>query len=696
MAMMAKMRSLAPAFILTVGAIFVLFMVMSDSKIMSALGGRSNNVGSINGNEITYQQYSTALDRERQNIKNQTGKDSEDENTEQFRDQVWDAMVGQALVQQQFDKFKIHVSDDEIRNVILSDNPPDFLKRSFIDSTGKFNKDAYQQALFNPQNKDALINAEEVVRQNKLGEKLQSLVTASITISENDIIRKFKEDNTTINSKYALVPTSAYPDSIFKITDDDLKDYYNNNLDKYRIEPQRQVNYVLFLDTPSKDDSITIKSMAENISDNFKKDTLTFIETAKIYTDEPVTKDTVAPSSLSGDVTEAILKANPHTIVGPVLTPQGYVLINYITSVPSKQTMVRASHILINKKESDEKNYEEAMKIYDQLVKGADFAVLAKQNSSDPGSAVKGGDLGWFGKGMMVPEFEKTAFNGKVGDVQKPVKTNFGYHIIKVTGRSDKKYVIEKLTLPIKTSPTTKDAIFNKAGDFAYLANQDGFEKAAKDNDYKIQDTPPFVKDAPTVSGIGANKHVVDFAFDNGTNSISPVYRAQRGYVVVQVSKVISEGIKSFDDVKKLIKPFVIQTKRFEKAKEEAIKIKNEINGDLDKAKNVDQKVTVNETGSFKPTGNVPTIGRDYAYLENALNLKINTISDPIKGIRGYYLIDVTSRTNFDSIAYKVQRNTLRDQLLQEKKGSFLNQWLVNLKKSADIVDHRDQYYSQQ
>ena len=190
MPMMAKMRSLAPAFILTVGAIFVLFMVMSDSNIMSAFGGRTNNVGSINGDNISYQQFSAALDRERQNLKQQ-GKNNEDENTEQFRDQVWNATVMQTLVQQQIDKFNIHVSDNEIRNVILSDNPPEFLKRNFIDSTGKFNKDAYQQAIFNPQNKDVLINAEEVVRQNQMYQKLQSLVTASITISEDDIIRKF-------------------------------------------------------------------------------------------------------------------------------------------------------------------------------------------------------------------------------------------------------------------------------------------------------------------------------------------------------------------------------------------------------------------------------------------------------------------------------------------------------------------------
>ncbi len=695
MPMMAKMRSLAPAFILTVGAIFVLFMVMSDSSIMSALGARSNNVGSINGDKISYQQFSTALDRERQNLK-QSGKNNEDENTEQFRDQVWDAMVVQTLVQQQIDKFNIHVSNDEIRNVILSDNPPEFLKRNFIDSTGKFNKDAYQQAIFNPQNKDALINAEEVVKQNQMSQKLQSLVTASITISEDDIIRKFKEENTTINSKYALASIYVYPDSIFKITDDDLKEYYNKNLDNYRIEPQRQVKYVMFYDTPTKDDSITLKSMAENIAQNFKKDTLTFAETAKIYTDDPVSKDTVNLSRLSGEVSDALEKAKPHSVVGPILTPQGYVLINYEASVPSKETLLRASHILINKMGSDEKNHEEAMKLYEQLIKGADFAKLAKEHSSDPGSAIKGGDLGWFGKGMMVPEFEKAAFSGRVGVVQKPIKTSYGYHIIKVTGRSDKKYAIEKLTLPIKASPTTKDAIFNKAGDFAYLADKDGFDQTAKNYKYQVQDTPPFVKDAPSVAGIGQDKHVVDFAFNNSTGSISPVYRTQKGYVVVQVSKVISEGIKPFDEVKKLIKPYVVQAKKFEKAKEEAIKIKKEINGDLDKATTIDPKAVVKETGSFKPTGNVPTIGRDYAYMENALSLKLNTISDPVKGVRGYYLIDVTSRTKFDSSTYKVQRNTIRDELMQEKKRTFLNQWLINLKKNADIVDHRDQYFTQQ
>lgn len=88
---------------------------------------------------------------------------------------------------------------------------------------------------------------------------------------------------------------------------------------------------------------------------------------------------------------------------------------------------VRASHILVA-------NEKDAKSIMDRLAKGEDFAALAKRFSKCP-SKSKGGDLGWFTKGQMVKEFEDACFNGKTGDVVGPVKTEFGYHVIKITGQ---------------------------------------------------------------------------------------------------------------------------------------------------------------------------------------------------------------------------------------------------------------------
>lgn len=126
--MMAKMRSLAPAFIIGVGVIFVLFMVISDSNIMEVFGLRTQNVGSINGVKISYQDFNKAMETQRENLKQQNGKDVSDEESDQFRDQVWDSIVEKTLFEQEIKKLGISVSDEEIRNIILGSNPPQFLK----------------------------------------------------------------------------------------------------------------------------------------------------------------------------------------------------------------------------------------------------------------------------------------------------------------------------------------------------------------------------------------------------------------------------------------------------------------------------------------------------------------------------------------------------------------------------------------
>ncbi len=107
-------------------------------------------------------------------------------------------------------------------------------------------------------------------------------------------------------------------------------------------------------------------------------------------------------------------------------------LIDAITKdTPHTEEMVWARHILVETE-------AEAETILKDLQSGADFAKLAKERSKDTGSGANGGDLGWFGKGQMVPEFETAAFSLKVGEISKPVKSQFGYHIIQVLGHEDR------------------------------------------------------------------------------------------------------------------------------------------------------------------------------------------------------------------------------------------------------------------
>jgi parvulin-like peptidyl-prolyl isomerase len=695
MAMMAKMRSLASWFIIGVGGIFVLFMVLSDSRLAEIFRGQSNVIGKVNGHEITQQEFNKSVEMQREQYKAQTGKDIDEEYSDAFRDQVWESMVNQKLIEDQIEKYGITVSDDEINDVIHGPNPPEFLKRQFTDSTGYFNRQLYEQALSQQKN-DVLLAVEENVKQMKLTEKLQSYVLAGLNVSEGEIQRRFEDQNLKMNAFYILVDINRISDNEVKISDDDLKAYYEKHLDKFKIENQRKLKYVVFSKAPSAEDSLSIKNNLIAIAKKAKDDTSSFKSYIQIYSEAPYSKDTVKQNQLSPEAASVLVNANPGEIVGPVPNYDGYTVYKLYAKVPSKETFVRASHILIPIKGDEAQASAEAMDVYNKLVAGADFAQMAKEKSADPGSAQRGGDLGWFGKGQMVKEFEDASFNGKIGEIQKPVKSSFGYHIIKVTGKSSNDFVVEKIVNKIKASATTVEDAYQNATDFAYISDKNGFDTEAKGQRYKVVETPPFTADANYVPGIGQSKRLIDWAFDNGVNNVSQAIKVPAGYVVAEVSEVIKAGVKKFDEVKASLKPEVLREKKLEKAKVIADKIEQNIkakNMPLNMAASSFKEASFDTTGVFTPLQPSPKVGRDYAFNYAAQHANVNTISEPVKGSRGYYIIQVYAKNGFDKSVFAIQRNSIRDNLLQEKKNTFLNTWLEDLKKSAKIVDDRWKFF---
>ena len=694
MAMMAKMRSLAPAFIITVGALFVLFMIISDSNVLEALGGRTSDVGSINGVDISYREYQFVLDQQREQQKQQTGEDIKDDQWDQFREQVWETLVTQKLLEQEIERLGVTVSDEEITDIILGDNPPEFLKQNFIDSTGTFNRQLYEQALFDPQNTAILIQVEEQVRQQRLNEKLQSLLLASVTVSEDEVLRKFKEQNIFANADYVVFPVSMFPDSSVVVTEEDMKNYYEENLDRYKINAQRKFRFVLFVNQPSAADTNLVMRNLENVKEIVTTDTSDFETFVGIYSTQPYSLDTVGISAFSTAAVDQIRNANSGDIIGPVPSPFGFALYRLIDVVPSSDKMVRASHILINSKENEQANLDEANRIYDELINGADFNSLAAENSSDPGSAARGGDLGWFGKGAMVKEFDEACFSGNLNEVQKPVKTNFGYHIIKVTGQSDSKYVIEQIVNPVTQSTATRDENYNAADDFSYLAEKNGFDQEAKMLGHTISETPPFQENSPSISGLGVNKRLVKFAFENSVNTVSEVFKVQQGFVVVQISESIPEGYRDYEEVEMQLKQLTGTQKKFEESERLASELSKKSSVDLSKIPSLDPRISIGKTNRFNYQTSIPNIGKDYSFMDAAFSLEKNQLSKPVRGIKGFYLIYLTEKTEFDSAAYNLQSGTLRNNLLQAKKNSFVNQWLITLKDKSDIIDNRYMFYA--
>lgn len=693
MGMMARMRSLAPWFILTVGGLFILFMVLSDSRVLDFTRTQSQNVGSVDGEDISYQDYSNTVERLRKQ-QEQAGQQISEEQMDYFRDQVWDMMVTQKLLDKKIKEFGIVVTDDEVRDAIMGPNPPADIRQQFTDSTGTFNRQAFESAMRDPRNKQILITIEERERQRLTQQKLQNILFASVTATENEAYDNFIRQNIKMKAKYIAIDPNTIPDSDVKVTDEDLKKYYDEHAEEYKIENQRRIKYVLFNRQPSQSDSLIVKKNLEAIVAKLKADTASFKSYVQSYSEQPYKKDTVAMTTLPAESRDVLMKANKGDIVGPVKTYEGYVVYKLVDKVASKNEMVRASHILIRSTGNDAADKQKIDEIYNELMKGANFEQVARTKSQD-GSASQGGDLGWFGKGQMVKPFEDACYSGKIGQIQKPIKTQFGYHIIKVTGRSNQSFVIEKIVNKVTISATTSDKIFQDASDFAYVAKENGFESEAKALKYSVIETPPFNEDAAAIAGLGINKALVKWAFASSVGEVSDVFRFPAGYAVAMVSEIIKPGMKSFDEVKASIRSNVLRMKKLEKAVEIAKNIKSKIgdNGDPQIATSVWASAKIDTTGEFNSSGSIPKLGREYAFAEVALKADLDKWTSPVKGTNYAYLINVTYRTKYDPQLFAFQKEAIKKELINNKRNIYLGQWVEQLKKEAKIVDNRYKFY---
>jgi peptidyl-prolyl cis-trans isomerase D len=383
-------------------------------------------------------------------------------------------------------------------------------------------------------------------------------------------------------------------------------------------------------------------------------------------------------------------------VVGPMVGNDGYHLSKILEEKKTEDVSIRARHILLNLPAGG--NEAEVMKKAKDLIarakKGEDFATLAKMYSQEPGAANSGGDLGWFGKGRMVKPFEDAAMKGKPGEIIGPVKTQFGIHVIKIEGRDNRELKISDINLSLKASTQTKDAAFQNAQDFAYVAKNGNFEKDADGLKLAVQETPQFQKGG-FIPGIGFNEGISKFAFSNDHNALSEAYPVSGGYAVFKVSEVKKEGVRPFEEVKESLKGRVLRKKKFAMVREIVAKQRAGLNdnSNLLTLKTPDGKITADTTGEFSPGGGIFTIGRDVAFIGTAEAIAPGKISQPVEGLRGCYLIKVLSRTPFDTAAFAAQKAMLTQQVLQEKKQRLMADWMEKLKEKADIVDNRDMFF---
>jgi len=342
-----------------------------------------------------------------------------------------------------------------------------------------------------------------------------------------------------------------------------------------------------------------------------------------------------------------------------------------------------------------------ATAIYERAKEGEEFATLANEYSVDPGNqGTKGGDLGWFGKGQMVKEFEKAAFTAKKGEIIEPVKSNFGYHIIYVRDKKvengEEKVLASHILLKIEISSTTLSNLKRDATLFSYDAQDNGFSSAVSEHNLDIVNHKKMNEEGFSIKGLGGLRAAVRFAFNNKVGDVSDILENDQYFSVFTLDTIISPGFKSYEEVQAQIKSTLKKTKVMAATLDEANKLLLSISGNdmkLDDAIDDDSELDAVKNESKQLVQGFTSIGRSNYVTGALLAAKPGEILGPLETARGHAIIELKEISVFDSTEYGVQKESLRKTIFNQKQNQFFQAWLDDLKENAEIVDNRKFYF---
>ncbi len=671
---------------------------------MDYLGMRGGSVvefGSVNGEEIRYQDFENQVQFAIEQQKQQSGQDPDESVIEMIREQVWDQMVTQTLVQQEIKRLGITVTNQEILNWVYNSPQtlPDVIKRNFIDSTGNFNMALYQQVLATktPEIQKFWAQVEEYLKQTLLSQKLQSVITGAVRVSEGDVLLKFKDDNILAAFNYVLFDLNRVPDQQLTVTDEELKAFYEKNKEDYKIDETAKMKYVLFSDATTLEDSNVVEKQLKALIKELKKSKesdSTLIEFVNTYSQTKWADKFYKPNELAPEVTDFLFNAIKDSVSDVIKASDGYHIVRLLDSKDGDDVFFNASHILINFGTDTNAAKVKAETIYNRAKSGEDFSKLASELSDDASNKFKGGALGWFTKGAMVKDFENAVMSGNPGGVVGPVKTQYGYHIVKVNDKQKKQFRVADIKMPIKTTPKTKDAVRKRAEDFSYIAVKGNFEEEAKKLNLQVLDIPGITKNS-FIPGAGQNKTVIKFAFGESKGSVSEPIKVQGGYAVYLLTEKNPKGYLNFEEIKENnLVPHLKLEKKLDILKQIAQDMRAKVSGnDLNSLKQFDPNIIVPQIDSFSVSNPNPSIGSDFDFINALFKLQNGQLSEPIRTKKGYYVVHMLNVTPFDQQKFNNDKNVIRASLIETKKQAITAQWISDLKDRAKIIDNRDKFF---
>jgi len=708
MAVLSKIREKSIFLIVIIALALFAFVIQGAFKYR-----KSNNIiGEVNDSPISREAFAKNVDL----YKTRSGG-----RVSQFQavKAVWNNMLSEKIYNTQLQNAGIVIGEEDVWNTII--NLP-YIKNNpiFKNKDGLFDQEKLKEYLVNiKENAEAnpkdrqwanWLTTEQAIKRNLEQKTYSDLVINGINTTLTEGKNYYFDQTTKSDIKYVFVPFMSIPDSIFKITDNEVESYVSKHKREFKVDASRDINYVKFEVKPTLDDENSVKKEVAGLINDKEEYSTAAKTTIKVLglknttdyksffaennSDIPFTDKYVIKAQLSKIMADSILKSKVGDIIGPY-KEDGYYKLTKVLGFKQIPDSVKASHILISYKgalRSGEKRTEaEAKKIADSIFKlvknnKKKFAEVAKQISYDKQSGAKGGELNWFTYSTMVPEFRDFVFYNKKGKVGV-VKTRFGYHIIRIDNQKLTQKVVKVATFgrKIEASENTENNIFEKAETFtSNVTSGKNFMKQAKEKGYAVQPVYGIKKMNETLMGLKNQRQIVNWTFKKDTK-VGDIKRfdTENGYVVVMLTNIRKKGLMPITEARIRVRRILFENKKAKYIKEGMDNMPLE-----DIATKYNTRVGSSLAVSLASPV-IPGVGNSLGLIGAINASKSGDILRGVKDKSGVFAVKILKKKEPVKLP---NYDVFRKQIYSKLKISGLAIYDA-LKKEAEIVDNRSLFY---
>ena len=703
MALLGKIREKSIFLIIVIGLALFAFVISGALGTGSSNSTSNEPIGVINGKEIPLENFRFMVEQTERNF---------GLTTMQAVNNVWKQYIRNFVFEDQFEILGIDAGRDQIEQVVSSTesiiNDERFINEAGFFDFGLFTDFIVQMKNTNPQAYESWKQQELSIISSAKENIYFDLIKSSLAVTSKDAEIFYHLENDNIDLEYVKFPYSKIPDTIFKLSDQDIKKYIDKNQNKYKRDESRSIEYVSFFENATEED---IKDIRESLL-NLTEDRLEYNDVSKLtdtivgfyntkylsdfvnrYSDEEFDSIYLTKGKLPSDYAEILFNLKIGESFGPYKDINSFKISKLIDK--KKNASIRASHILISHNESNAKppninrTKDEAKKLANKLFRQiirnkSKFESLAEEFSDGPSKSL-GGDLGFFTQDQIEPEFFRFAENNRIGKIGL-VETSFGFHVIKIVDKEDL-VLIANLTKKIVPSEQTSNEVFKNATQFEMNSLNNNFETAAQKSGYKIRLVSNINKLDENLPGLPSQRRIVQWAFDD-TRELGEIKRFDLsfgGYVEKKKKNINDKGVRDLNEVREEITREILNNK-----KANLIVKENSNFNTLEEfaAKNKLEIITANAIN--QKSGTIVGSGEEPFIVGKAFGLDESEISELLIGNSGVFKLKISKKSYAEDLP---DYSELASKLETEERKNLSNLIISALENIAEIKDNRSTFY---